>query len=234
VAPKIVVDKPAGLTKTLTALLAEEWHRAVPERGFLALALPGGSVATTFFPALASSGIDWARGAFFWGDERAVPETDPESNSGLARSLWLAPARVPEERIHRVEADGPDLADAARRYAEALVRVLGTPPRLDVALLGVGPDGHVCSLFPGHAGLEATGWTAAIEDAPKPPPRRVTLTLATLEAADLVAVVALGAPKAVVVRDALRVAQADTPVARVLRCARRAVVLLDADAASLL
>jgi 6-phosphogluconolactonase len=234
VAPKIVVDKPAGLTKSLTALLAEEWHRAVRERGFLALALPGGSVATAFFPALASSGIDWTRGAFFWGDERAVPETDPESNSGLARSLWLAPSRVPEERIHRMEADGPDLADAARHYAEALVRVLGTPPRLDVALLGVGPDGHVCSLFPGHAGLEANGWTAAIEDAPKPPPRRVTLTMATLEAAELVAVVALGAPKAAVVRDALRIAQADAPVARVLRRARRAVVLLDGDAASLL
>jgi 6-phosphogluconolactonase len=229
VAPKVVVDKPAGLTKALVALLAAEHERAVAERGRLALALPGGSVATAFFPALAASGIDWTRAAFFWGDERAVPEDDPDSNAGLARRLWLGPAGVPDASVHAVETGAPTLAVAAERYADTLTRVLGTPPRLDVALLGVGPDGHVCSLFPGHAALGARGWTAAIEDAPKPPPRRVTLTLPTLAAADLVVVVALGAAKAPVVREAL--AGADLPVARALRDARRAVVLLDHDAA---
>jgi 6-phosphogluconolactonase len=231
VAPKIVVDKPAGLTRTLIALLAEEWQRAVAEGRLLALALPGGSVATTFFPALATSGIDWTRTAFFWGDERAVPESDPDSNAGLARRLWLDPARVPAGGVHPVETDAPSLAEAAERYAATLTRVLGTPPRLDVALLGVGPDGHVCSLFPGHVALEAGGWTAAVEDAPKPPPRRVTLTMPTLEAVGLVVVVALGAGKAPVMREALGDAHADLPVARVLRRARRAVVLLDPDAA---
>lgn len=224
-APKIVVDKPAGLSKSLVELLSAEWQRA----GRLALALPGGSVATTFFPALAASGIDWTQCDFFWGDERAVPETDPDSNSGLARRLWLGPARVPEERIHRMEADGPDLADAAARYASVLTRSLGTPPRLDVALLGVGPDGHVCSLFPGHPALDAPVWTTAVEDSPKPPPRRITLTLPTLAAAELVIVIALGAAKAPVMREAL--AGGELPVARVLRDARRAVVMLDPEAA---
>jgi 6-phosphogluconolactonase len=231
VAPKVVVDKPAGLTKSLLALLADEWERAVAERGLLALALPGGSVATTFFPALAGSGIDWTRVAFFWGDERAVPETDPASNAGLARRLWLGPAGVPAANVHPVETGAPSLAQAARRYADTLTRTLGTPPRLDVALLGVGPDGHVCSLFPGHAALEAEGWTAAVDDAPKPPPRRVTLTMAALEAARLVVVVAQGAAKAPVMGAALRGGPADAPVARVLRRARRAVVLLDPEAA---
>ncbi|MET0555866.1 MAG: 6-phosphogluconolactonase [Vicinamibacteria bacterium] len=228
-APKIVLDKPAGLTEALAGLLAAEWERAVAERGRLSIALPGGSVATTFFPALAGSGIDWTRAAFFWGDERAVAESHPDSNAGLARRLWLGPAGVPEGNVHRMEAEAPDLAAAAARYADVLTRELGSPPRLDVALLGVGPDGHVCSLFPGHAALRAEGWTAAVGDAPKPPPRRVTLTLATLAAAELVAVVALGSAKASVMREAL--AGSDLPVARALGAARRAVVLLDLDAA---
>jgi 6-phosphogluconolactonase len=128
-----------------------------------------------------------------------------------------------------MDADGPDLAGAAASYASVLTRVLGTPPRLDVALLGVGPDGHVCSLFPGHAALDAAGWTAPVPDAPKPPPRRVTLTLPTLAAAELVIAVALGAAKAAVMRQAL--GGADLPVSRALRGARRAVVLLDPEAA---
>ena len=230
-APKIVVDKPAGLTRVLVALMAAEWERAIAARGLLALALPGGSVATAFFPALAASGIDWTRAAFFWGDERAVPETDPESNAGLARRLWLAPAGVPAANVHPVETAAPSLAQAALRYADTLTGTLGTPPRLDVALLGVGPDGHVCSLFPGHPALRAEGWAAAVDDAPKPPARRVTLTMSTLEAAGLVVVVALGGAKAPAMREALGDAPADLPVARVLRGARRAVVLLDPEAA---
>ena len=231
-APKVVVDKPAGLTKSLVALLAGEWERAVAGHGRLALALPGGSVATTFFPALAASGIDWTRAAFFWGDERAVPESDPDSNAGLARRLWLGPAGVPDASIHRVETGAPTLADAAQRYADTLTRELGTPPRLDVALLGVGPDGHVCSLFPGHAALQARGWTVDVEDAPKPPPRRVSLTMPTLAAAELVVVIALGAGKAPVMREAL--SGTELPVARALSGAGRAVVLLDPDAAGAL
>lgn len=228
-APKIVVDKPAGLASFLVGLIADEGRRAVADRGFLALALPGGSVAAAFFPALAASPVDWSRARFFWGDERAVPEADPESNSGLARRLWLDRAAVPAAHVHRMDASGADLADAAARYAETMTRVLGTPPRLDVALLGVGPDGHVCSLFPGHPGLDAVGWTAAVEDSPKPPPRRITLTLPALAAAELVVVAALGAAKAPVMREAL--AGARSPVGRVLQAARRAVVLMDPEAA---
>lgn len=230
-APKVVVDKPAGLTKSLVDALAEGDAQARAESRAFALALPGGSVATTFFPALAAAGIDWTRAAFFWGDERAVPESDPDSNAGLARRLWLDPAHVPAAAVHRMDADGTDLVGAAARYAETLVRVLGTPPRLDVALLGVGPDGHVCSLFPGHPVLTADGWTAAVEDAPKPPPRRVTLTLPTLAAARLVVVAALGAAKARVMREALGDRSSDLPVARVLRGAQSSLVLLDPEAA---
>ena len=231
----LVVDNPCGLAEALVALFEAEWRRAVAARGFLAVALPGGSVASAFFPRLAAAAIDWSRCEFFWGDERAVPVSDPASNYGLARSLWLDPAGVPAERVHRMEADAPDLERAARAYSETLLRVLGVPPCLDLALLGVGPDGHVCSLFPGHPALhERTRWTASVPDAPKPPARRLTLTLPALAAAERVAIVALGRAKARVLRAALAEPESELPVALLARRARRVAFLLDADAASLL
>jgi 6-phosphogluconolactonase len=231
----LALDKPERLAGSLVTLLEAEWRRGVEAHGFFSLALTGGSVATAFFPRLAAAPIDWSRTEFFWGDERAVPVADPASNFGLARSLWLDPAAVPAERVHPMEGEEPDLERAAQAYSEEMLRVLGDPPRLDIALLGVGPDGHVCSLFPGHRALqESSAWTAVVPDSPKPPPRRLTLTLPTLAAAECVAIVALGKEKAAAVRAALAEPASDLPVARVARSARRLAVFLDADAASLL
>jgi 6-phosphogluconolactonase len=231
----LIVDKPPGLRETLAARLEDEGRRALAARGRFALALPGGSVATAFFARLSTVPLDWSRTDFFWGDERAVPPSDPASNYALARALWLEPAGVPAARIHRLPGEAADLEQAAAAAADDLVRVLGTPPRLDVLLLGVGPDGHVCSLFPGHALLdEDRRWVAALWDAPKPPPRRLTLTLPTIAAAELVVVAALGAEKAGAVRDALEDARSSSPLALVRRRARRLLVLLDPPAAGLL
>src|SRR5688572_7987105 len=106
---EIVVDTAPNLTEALAALLERESRRALDTRASFALALPGGSVAKTFFPRLARATLDWSRTEVFWGDERAVPPGDPESNFGMAQSLLLTPAGVPQERIHRMEADRPDL-----------------------------------------------------------------------------------------------------------------------------
>jgi 6-phosphogluconolactonase len=230
-----LVDKAMFLGDALAARVAEEGRRALSARGAFTLALPGGSVATTFFPRLARMDFDWSRADFFWGDERAVPPADPESNYAVARSLWLEPARVPESRVHRMPADAPDLQAAASAYERELAARAGTPPRLDLILLGVGPDGHVCSLFPGHPLLaERRRWVAVVEDSPKPPPRRLTLTLPVLAAAELVVVAALGTSKAEVVREALADKESTLPLALVARQARRAVLLLDPDAAQLI
>lgn len=234
-APQTVVDKPERLAAILARRFEDEARAAVAARGRVSVALPGGSVAAAFFPALAGARVDVSRVDFFWGDERAVPPDDPESNFRAARRLWLEPAGVPAHGIHSMDAGAADLEGAARAYEAVLKRVLGRPAAIDVALLGVGPDGHVCSLFPGHPLLEEQRrWVAAVEDAPKPPPRRLTLTLPALAAARLVVVAAMGEAKAACVRAALEEPHSPLPVARVARSASRALFLLDHAAASAL
>ena len=232
-ATDIVVNAPAALADALAARLEEEARAALDARGAFALALTGGSMAETFFPRLSAAAVDWSRCHFFWGDERAVPPDHRESNYRLAADLWLAPAAVPPERVHRMEGERPELDEAADDYAALLVRLLGEPPRLDLVLLGVGPDGHVCSLFPGHALLgEERRLVSAVHDSPKPPPRRLTLTLPTLAVARLVVVAALGEAKAAVIRAALEDPGSELPLALVTRQAPAMLFLLDSGAAS--
>ncbi len=233
--PEVVVDSPEHLAETLARRLEQDASQAIAARGRFSLALPGGSVAPTFFPRLLRASVDWARTDFFWADERAVPPEDPESNYAVAERLWLAPAGVPPARVHRMTADADDLKAAAVAYESELIRCLGRPPRLDVALLGMGPDGHVCSLFPGHPLLrEERLLVAAVYDSPKSPARRLTLTLPALALAGRVVVAAPGEAKAAPAREALRDRASALPVAIVLRSARQVMFLLDPAAARLL
>lgn len=230
-----IVDKPESIPERLARLFEDGARGAMEARGRFALALPGGSVATTCFPRLAACGVDWPRIEFFWGDERGVSVTDSDSNYGLARSLWLEKVPVDAQRVHRMRGEREDLTAAGVEYEVELLRTLGDPPVLDLVILGVGPDGHVCSLFPGQSLLhERSRWVAAVHDSPKPPPRRLTLTLPALLAARDVVVVAQGDSKAEVVKAALTDPASELPVALLARRAPRAVFLLDPAAASLL
>lgn len=230
---RLIVEDQTEFARVFAEWLKGKLDQAIAVRGQAALALPGGSAAATLLPELARAPLDWARVHLFWGDERAVPPDDPESNFALARRLLIDPIGFEPSQVHRMEAE-TGLSQAAERYSETLVRVLGSPPRLDVALLGLGPDGHVCSLFPGHPVLEAPGWVSALDDSPKPPPARLTLTLATLRQARTLALSALGAGKAPIVRDVLADPGGALPAARALEAAHESVVFLDTDAASLL
>ena len=233
--PEIVVADVETLARRMAGTMEQAAAEALAARGRFAVALSGGSLATLFFPSLVRTAVDWSRVDFFWCDERAVPPSHADSNYAAAHSLWLAPAGVPAARIHRMPADAADLERAAFDYEGELMRTLGTPPRLDVVLLGVGPDGHVASLFPGHAALaEERRSVLAVEDSPKPPPRRLTLTLPALAAALRVIVAATGKAKAEILREALEDESSASPLALVLNRARRPLVLLDGDAASLL
>lgn len=222
-----------GTPEELAAVFARRFSRlAAPSgpSGRLACAIPGGSVAEAFLPALGSLQLDWTRVGVWWADERAVAPDDPQSNYRLARRLWLSTVPIPPTAVHRMPADALDLTEAAARYEEELLARLGSPPIFDLVLLGVGADGHIASLFPGHPALEER-WRAviALTDAPKPPPRRLTLTMPVLAAATTIIVAAFGAEKAEAIRDA-RSGTADTPLARLLRAAPHTELWTDREA----
>jgi 6-phosphogluconolactonase len=125
----------------------------------------------------------------------------------------------------------PNLDEAAALYATELRRVLGHDPRFDLVLLGVGQDGHLASLFPGHPALsEEHQLVVPIVDSPKPPPQRLTMTLPLLTSARQVIVMALGKSKAAVMHEALTRADSTLPISLVLRRANQTLVLLDEEA----
>jgi len=129
----------------------------------------------------------------------------------------------------------PNLEAAARAYESEMIRALGDPPRLDLVVLGLGPDGHICSLFPGHPLLrERHRHVAPITDSPKPPPWCITFTMLPLELARTICVVGFGDSKAAAIRAALEDPDSQIPVAMAIRSARHAIVLIDPPAASLL
>ncbi|HEY8756785.1 MAG TPA: 6-phosphogluconolactonase [Candidatus Dormibacteraeota bacterium] len=196
------------------------------------IAAAGGSTPRFLYEALASStfrdGIDWASWHVFFGDERAVAPDHPQSNYRLVHDTLLAKVAIPTGQVHRMEAERPDLDSAAAEYSQLLETECGAPPRLDVVLLGLGPDGHTASLFPGTAALEVASAWATRGQAPAPPVDRITLTLPTLNAAAHVAFLVTGAAKA----DALRgVVNGTVPAARVRPSDGQLLWFLDASAA---
>jgi len=229
--PRVCIDDLPELQKILANEFQMQAAEVIARREKFIVALPGGSVASAFFPTLAALAVDWTRIEVFWIDERAVPPDHPDSNYALASKLLLVPARVPAARIHRMYGELPDLAQAARRATDDLKLIAGDPPFIDFVLAGVGDDGHVASIFPG-SNLGGTGLQPClpIDDAPKPPPRRLTLTLPVLAHAGVVAVAAFGASKAAVMRGALQESGATTPIAELLRRASSSLVLLDREA----
>jgi 6-phosphogluconolactonase len=227
--PEVIVAPVDDLAAEFARRAADRARAAVRERGIFTLAIPGGSVARAFLPALGAAPIPWESTALFWTDERAVPPDDPDSNAGTARTLLAAAPAVGRAQWYAIET-ARDLDACARLYSETLVRVLGEPPVMDLILLGVGEDGHVASLFPGRP--TGTAWAAAVHDAPKPPESRVTLTFETLAAARLLCIAALGKGKAEIVATFLSRNARDLPVTNALAAARDAWVFLDPDAAS--
>jgi 6-phosphogluconolactonase len=227
---EVIVESPGELALVFARRLIEAIARARAEARRLSVALPGGSVAEVFFPVLAEQPIDWDAVELFWGDERGVPSSHVDSNYRLANDRLLNRIRIAQAQVHAMSAGADDLERAARDYELDLIRTVGQGGHVDLALLGLGPDGHVCSLFPDHPALtERERLVVPIMDSPKPPPRRLTLTLPALHGADIY-VAGFGAAKAEAIRSAITETSM-LPAAQVLRGARHAVVLADADAA---
>ncbi len=230
--PEVELGTREALSERFVRIFESAAHEAIEARGRFACALPGGSVAEAFFPRLVRAAVEWSRLHVFFGDERAVPLDDPQSNAGLARRLWLDHVALPPGRLHLLYRSGEALEAAAARAEQELRASLGAPPALDLVLLGMGPDGHVCSLFPGHPALRAPALVLAVRDSPKPPPERLTLGLAALRLATEICVAAFGPEKADAVREALEEPASQLPVAIALRSGPRVRFLLDPAAAA--
>jgi 6-phosphogluconolactonase len=205
------------------------------------VALSGGRITQKFFAAtveqaglrkIGNGGTPSvpANVQFFWADERCVPPTDQESNFKMANELLFAPLKIASNQIHRIR--GEDSPQAAVKTAEAeFRRVVGRDagaPVLDLIFLGMGEDGHVASLFPGVPlqKLDSAVPFLAIENSPKPPPCRISLSYAAIAAAKQVWVLVSGAGKAAALRESLRPG-GQTPLARVLQSRSRTSIFCD-------
>jgi 6-phosphogluconolactonase len=176
---------------------------AVAARGTCSIALSGGSTPRHLFQLLASAGRDalpWPHIELWWGDERTVPPEHADSNYGMARRALIEPLGLAAARVHRIAGELGDADAAARAYEHALVAALGAPPVLDLVLLGMGPDGHTASLFPGSPALdERDRWVVAnLVTSPlvHGTATRITLTAPAINAARHVRFLVTGADKA--------------------------------------
>ncbi|MFI5347554.1 MAG: 6-phosphogluconolactonase [Elusimicrobiota bacterium] len=221
--------------RELSFAAAGEFTRAVSavKKGKVHVALSGGNTPRVFHALLASepfrSRIPWDRLHFFWGDERRVPPDHVESNYRMAMETLLSHVPVPPANIHRVPVEDSDPASA---YQSLLIREMGDAPRFDWIFLGLGPDGHTASLFPGTpavqaGGLVCDGYMAAKDS------RRITFTLPLINAAAKVAFVVSGADKAEMVTSILENPPTSAHPASLVSPAKGDLLwLLDRDAAS--
>ncbi|RFS84035.1 6-phosphogluconolactonase [Actinomadura spongiicola] len=212
-------------------------------RGSASVVLTGGGVGTAVLAAVAATdardAVDWGRLDVWWGDERFLPAGDPERNETGARAALLDHVPVDPARVRPMPAsDGPDGDDpdaAAERYAARLRAAPGSGgpvPAFDVLMLGVGPDAHVASLFPGTPALDDERPVVAVRNSPKPPPTRISLTFPSLCAAREVWLLASGESKAEAVRLGLSGADPSVAPVAMARGRERTLFLLDRAAAA--
>lgn len=169
-------------------------NQAIADNGCAQVVLTGGSNGIGLLAALKDAEIaDWSKVHVYFGDERNVPVSDPESNEGQAREALLGQVEIPEENIHGMGLGDVDLARAAQKYEE----LIGQVKEFDLHLLGMGGEGHINSLFPhSEAVAETQRLVVAVKNSPKPPAERVSLTLPAIARAKKVWLLVSGAEKA--------------------------------------
>lgn len=244
-APSVAIHRNAeALAEAVAGRLITRLVDAQASGRSASLVLTGGSIADRIHRAVAAStargAVEWGAVDIWWGDERFVPADDPERNDRQAREALLDALPLDQHRVHPMptleQADGdPDLA--AERYAEELAAAAGPEdhggvPTFDLLMLGVGPDGHVASLFPGRPALYDERTVVGVRGSPKPPPVRISMTMPTLQRARDVWFVVSGVDKARAVHLALGGAGAVQVPAAGPRGIQTTLWMLDRDAAS--
>lgn len=202
----IITSDPAALAASVAPRFVSRVSRSLHEGGLAHISLTGGSMGSAVLAATARDPridtIDWSRVHFWWSDERFVPSGHADRNDRQAREALLDRLDIPAANIHATLAsdDGLDLDAAAAAYADELAAFSGPEgawPSFDVCFLGVGPDGHIASLFPDRPEIHITDRSVvAVRDSPKPPPERVTMTRPVINSSKRVWLVLAGTDKA--------------------------------------
>ena len=212
VLPGVLVLPTAAEVARAAARRFVDWAwQAIAQRGRFHVALSGGSTPRELYRLLATNEfraqVDWPRIHVFWGDERAVSPDSAESNYGMVRRELLLRVPIPPGNIHRMRAEDPNIGRAAHEYEMDLRRTLELDshgfPIFDLVFLGMGPDGHTASLFPGTRIVRETARWVSTPMVARFNMRRMTLTLPVLEAARRVVFLVTGADKAPTLRDVL-------------------------------
>jgi 6-phosphogluconolactonase len=234
-----VLATPADLFHAAAGEFVRAGTAAIAERGRFAVALSGGSTPKSLYSLLAAEhrDFDWKRTFLFFGDERHVPPDHPDSNYRMVNESLLSHIQIPDENVFRVKAENPDAASAAHEYENQLLQFFqpkpGEIPRFDLILLGMGPDGHTASLFPGSEGLkEQSRWVMAnwVE---KFKTSRISFSFPVLNNAAAVIFLATGPDKADIVRQVLEGKNDPAyPAQQVLPANGRLLWLLDKAAAA--
>lgn len=245
-APDVVIEPDADrLARAVAEALVARLAAAQILRGTASVVLTGGTIGIAVLERVAGLAaeparetVDWASVDVWWGDERFVPAEDDDRNEKAARRALLDAVGVDPARVHAMPASDGAFAepeDAAARYAEELAAAAGdggTVPRFDVLLLGMGPEGHVASIFPDSPAIDDERPVFAVRDCPKPPPTRISLGYTAIGAADEVWVVVSGEGKAEAVARALSGAEPRELPAAGVHGTRATRWLLDAAAAA--
>ena len=233
-----ILNTPAELFQAAATEFAALASQAVRSNGRFSVALSGGSTPKNLYALLASGSIPnipWVNIFFFFGDERFVPPDHPDSNYRMARETGLF-SKVPDDHVFRVHTEQKDADTAASAYEQTLQQFFGLQPgefpRFDLILLGLGPDGHTASLFPGTAALNENSRLAVANWVDKFQSYRITFTLPVLNRSACAMFLASGADKSKIVHEVLENDEANLPSQRVRPADGKLVWLLDRAAAS--
>lgn len=238
-------DNPTTLAQRAARRFYEAAEAAIgdPQRGRFLVALSGGSTPRALHQELVAHYRDlipWERVQVFWSDERCVPSDHPDSNYRMARETLLELVPLPAANIHRMPGERADYDAAAADYEQDIRQVFGLPPdvllRFDLILLGMGPDGHTASLFPGTDALREQARLVAPNWVPKLNAHRMTFTYPLLNSARHVLFLTAGAEKAEALRDVIsgQCTIEERPASGVRTSEGEVVWLVDRAAASLL
>jgi 6-phosphogluconolactonase len=203
-----VYSDPQALTKAAADHVIQQASLAINHRKKFTIALAGGSTPKSLYALLASpeyrTRLDWEKIEFFWGDERHVPPGHADSNYRMAHEAMLGPLHIPESHIHRIQGELPGAQEAADRYESLLRNRVGSIdsaiPRLDLVLLGMGPDGHTASLFPGTEAVHETTRLVVATWVEKLQTFRITMTPGLINQAHQVTFLISGSEKSSVLR----------------------------------